>query len=66
MDFDYASVETEADIVAHETGVARELAPKLVKIGLAARDLKGHGLDEGIPTRLLVYHHADQARRSRA
>ena len=26
-----------------------------VRIGQAARNLKGHGLDEGISTRLLVY-----------
>jgi nitric oxide reductase NorQ protein len=26
-----------------------------VQIGVAARRLKGHGLDEGISTRLLVY-----------
>jgi nitric oxide reductase NorQ protein len=26
-----------------------------VQIGQAARNLKGHGLDEGISTRLLVY-----------
>jgi nitric oxide reductase NorQ protein len=26
-----------------------------VKIGSTARNLKGHGLDEGISTRLLVY-----------
>ena len=31
------------------------LAAKLVKIGETARNLKGHGLDEGISTRLLVY-----------
>jgi len=30
-------------------------AGKLVKIAQAARKLKGHGLDEGISTRLIVY-----------
>ncbi len=55
MEFDYASPDTEADIVARETSVDRGLAAKLVKIGLTARNLKGHGLDEGISTRLLVY-----------
>lgn len=55
MEFEYAAAETEASIVAHETGVDLILAKKLVKIGLAARNLKGHGLDEGISTRLLVY-----------
>ena len=30
-------------------------AGKLVQIAHRARNLKGHGLDEGISTRLLVY-----------
>jgi nitric oxide reductase NorQ protein len=55
MDFDYAPSSTEADIVAKETGIDQETAMKLVKIGENARNLKGHGLDEGISTRLLVY-----------
>jgi len=55
MDFDYADAETEAGIVAKETGVDNDTAMKLVKIGETARNLKGHGLDEGISTRLLVY-----------
>ncbi|MCW8840454.1 MAG: CbbQ/NirQ/NorQ/GpvN family protein [Gammaproteobacteria bacterium] len=55
MDFDYAEAETEAGIVAKETGIDNDTAMKLVKIGETARNLKGHGLDEGISTRLLVY-----------
>ncbi len=55
LDFDYASAQLEADIVAKETGIDGENAMKLVKIGETARNLKGHGLDEGISTRLLVY-----------
>ncbi len=55
MDFDYASAETEAGIISQETGIDVETAGKLVKIGETARNLKGHGLDEGISTRLLVY-----------
>jgi nitric oxide reductase NorQ protein len=55
MDFDYAPASVEADIVAKETGIDGETAAKLVKIGETARHLKGHGLDEGISTRLLVY-----------
>jgi nitric oxide reductase NorQ protein len=55
MDFDYAPASVEADIVARETGIDGETAAKLVKIGETARNLKGHGLDEGISTRLLVY-----------
>jgi len=55
FEFDYAPVEVETDIVAKETGLDAELAGKLVKVGVSARNLKGHGLDEGISTRLLVY-----------
>lgn len=55
FDFDYPSAALETDILAKETGLDAETAGKLVKIGHAARNLKGHGLDEGISTRLLVY-----------
>jgi len=55
MNFDYASTDVEAGIVCKETGIDADTALKLVKIGEAARNLKGHGLDEGISTRLLVY-----------
>ncbi|RTZ72097.1 MAG: AAA family ATPase [Gammaproteobacteria bacterium] len=55
MDFDYAPADLEARIVAEETGIDSDTAHKLVKVGEAARNLKGHGLDEGISTRLLVY-----------
>ena len=55
FDFDYPTPDLEARIVVSETGVALADAVRLVKIGAAARALKGHGLDEGISTRLLVY-----------
>jgi len=55
FEFGYAVPEVETSIVAKETGVAEDVAAKLVKIGETARNLKGHGLDEGISTRLLVY-----------
>ena len=55
FDFDYPPPELEASIVAAETGIALADAVRLVKIGSTARALKGHGLDEGISTRLLVY-----------
>ena len=55
MDFDYASESVETDILAQETGLDKDTAGKLVQIGITARNLKGHGLDEGISTRLLVY-----------
>jgi nitric oxide reductase NorQ protein len=55
FDFDYPDAALEAQIVAKETGMDEAVAAKLVKIGGVARALKGHGLDEGISTRLLVY-----------
>src|SRR5512134_1639645 len=55
LDFNYPSHEIESEIVAHEGGVSRELADKLVSVAERARNLKGHGLDEGISTRMLVY-----------
>ncbi|MFK7848216.1 MAG: CbbQ/NirQ/NorQ/GpvN family protein [Rhodothermales bacterium] len=55
MDFDYPEEKIEIDIVAKESGVDSETAEKLVHIAQRARNLKGHGLDEGISTRLLVY-----------
>jgi len=55
LDFEYPDTEVEAEIVSHETGVDSETANKLVQVAHRARNLKGHGLDEGISTRLLVY-----------
>jgi len=55
MEFDYPAASIETGIVSKEAGIDEETAGKLVRIGGAARKLKGHGLDEGISTRLLVY-----------
>ena len=55
LDFDYPVEETEVSIVSKESGVDTATAEKLVQIAHRARNLKGHGLDEGISTRLLVY-----------
>lgn len=55
MDFDYPEADLEVQIVAKESGVDKDTAEKLVQIAHRARNLKGHGLDEGISTRLLVY-----------
>ena len=55
MDFDYPSTEIEIEIVAHEGGVDAGIAGKLVQVAQRSRNLKGHGLDEGMSTRLLVY-----------
>jgi nitric oxide reductase NorQ protein len=55
FDFDYPEAALETQIVAKETGLDETTAARLVKIAQAARNLKGHGLDEGISTRLVVY-----------
>jgi nitric oxide reductase NorQ protein len=55
LDFDYANKEDEAIILMIEGQVEQTIADKLVEVGRVARKLKGHGLDEGISTRLMVY-----------
>ena len=55
FDFDYPAPEAEASILSKEAGIELDIAQKLVQIAQTARNLKGHGLDEGISTRLLVY-----------
>ncbi|SEN56436.1 CbbQ/NirQ/NorQ/GpvN family protein [Nitrosomonas marina] len=55
LDFNYPNHSIESEIVAHETGVSHDIAEKLVSIAERARNLKGHGLDEGISTRMLIY-----------
>jgi nitric oxide reductase NorQ protein len=55
LDFDYPEEALEIQIVSKESGVDEATAKKLVQIAHRARNLKGHGLDEGISTRLLVY-----------
>lgn len=53
--FGYPPPERETLIVAGETGIDPDIAARLVQVGASARQLKGHGLDEGVSTRLLVY-----------
>ena len=55
LDFNYPDHAIEEEIVAHEAGILRDDAGKLVSIAKMARKLKGHGLDEGISTRMLIY-----------
>jgi nitric oxide reductase NorQ protein len=55
LDFNYPEHEIEAEIVAHESGISLDMAKNLVHIGERARNLKGHGLDEGLSTRMLIY-----------
>jgi nitric oxide reductase NorQ protein len=55
MEFDYPNAEDEAAIVAKEGGIDQQTAEDLVKIGQKVRNLRGHGLEEGVSTRLLIY-----------
>jgi nitric oxide reductase NorQ protein len=55
LDFSYPDSQLEAEIVAHESGVSRNDAERLVAIGQRSRNLKGHGLDEGASTRMLIH-----------
>ena len=41
--------------MVQETGLAAATAAHLVKVATAGRNLKGHGLDEGVSTRLVLY-----------
>lgn len=55
IDFDYPAPQLEAQIIQQESGVSRETAETLVRLGQKVRHLKQHGLDEGVSTRLLIY-----------
>jgi nitric oxide reductase NorQ protein len=55
IEFDYPKRELEADIIAHESGVDPNLALELARIGEKVRNLRDHGLEEGVSTRLLIY-----------
>lgn len=52
--FSYPEETIETEIVATESGVDRKTAATLVRIGQRARNLKGHGLEEGASTRMLI------------
>ncbi|MBI2766570.1 MAG: CbbQ/NirQ/NorQ/GpvN family protein [Chloroflexi bacterium] len=55
IEFGYPPKEQETDIIAHESGVARNVAGDLAKLGEKVRNLREHGLSEGVSTRLLIY-----------
>src|SRR5206468_6395092 len=55
MEFDYPPPDAETEIVAKEGGIDADTAADLVKIGQKVRNLRGHGLEEGVSTRLLIY-----------
>jgi nitric oxide reductase NorQ protein len=55
MEFDYPNEDAEIEIVSREGGIAEDVAKDLVRIGQKVRNLRGHGLEEGVSTRLLIY-----------
>jgi len=55
VEFHYPPKETEARIVAHESGVDFDTALALAKLGEKVRNLRDQGLEEGVSTRLLIY-----------
>lgn len=55
MEFDYPPKDLEAQIVHQESGVDEDTADLLARLGEKVRNLKEHGLQEGVSTRLLIY-----------
>jgi nitric oxide reductase NorQ protein len=55
IDFDYPPREREAQVIAHESRVAHDVAMELAVLGEKVRHLTANGLEEGVSTRLLVY-----------
>ncbi len=55
IEFDYPTREQETIIIARESGVDEQAAEDLAKLGEKVRNLKEHGLGEGVSTRLLIY-----------
>jgi nitric oxide reductase NorQ protein len=55
IEFDYPTADIETAIVQREASVSRDIAAGLVKLGAKVRNLKNHGLEEGVSTRLLIY-----------
>ncbi len=55
IDFDYPSEEQETRIIQHESAADEETSRALAKVGAKIRHLKGHSLNEGASTRVLVY-----------
>ena len=47
--------EIEAKIIEHESGVNSDISLSLARLGEKTRNLKDHGLNEGVGTRLLIY-----------
>jgi nitric oxide reductase NorQ protein len=55
IEFDYPAPDIETIVVQREAGVDSAVAGNLVKLGQKVRNLRNHGLEEGVSTRLLIY-----------
>ncbi len=55
LDLDFPPADTEAQIVARESGLDADRALLLVRLANRLRALKGQDIDEGTSTRLVVY-----------
>jgi nitric oxide reductase NorQ protein len=55
LDFTYPPRELEAQIIIKESGCNEAQALDLAKLGEKVRNLREHGLSEGVSTRLLIY-----------
>ncbi|MDE3118495.1 MAG: CbbQ/NirQ/NorQ/GpvN family protein [Nitrospirota bacterium] len=55
IEFTYPPREIEARVIEQEAGVTAEQAQRLVTLGEKVRNLRTHGLEEGVSTRLLIY-----------
>jgi len=55
IDFGYPAPAIEAEIIAREARSEPSLAALLVAVGERSRNLRGHGLDEGASTRMLIH-----------
>jgi len=55
IEFDYPSADIETRVIQREARVEPAVAGNLVKLGHKVRNLRNHGLEEGVSTRLLIY-----------
>ena len=55
IEFRYPEAPVEAETVVREGRTEPGLAATLVSIGERSRNLRGHGLDEGASTRMLIH-----------
>lgn len=55
IQFDFPSMEREVEIVSAESGLSADRVKPLILLARKLRALKGHDLEEGVSTRLIVY-----------